>query len=261
MTTHTPSQRATAWLQAFGAALASEQPAQANALFDADSYWRDLVAFTWNVRTQEGPAAIADMLAARAADTAASNFALEGEATEADGIVDAWFTFETRVARGRGHLRLKATPAGDRAWTLLTTMTELKGFEEKKGTRRIAGAEHGDPRLEPLGVGEIPVQPRKSTDVVEEDLALRRILESHHRPRRGDLVELSVDQTRKVLLQRHLGVRQTFSPSIEVPTAAMGRSGRAVRSGSVGVVRSHGRWSAAVTIGGIVSGSSFGRTA
>ena len=47
------------------------------------------------------------------------------------------------MARGRGHLRLKATPAGDRAWTLLTTMTELKGFEEKKGTRRIAGAEHG----------------------------------------------------------------------------------------------------------------------
>ena len=143
MTTHTPSQRATAWLQAFGAALASTQPAQASALFDADSYWRDLVAFTWNIRTQEGPAAIGEMLAARAADTAASNFALEGEATEADGIVDAWFTFETRVARGRGHLRLKATPAGDRAWTLLTTMTELKGFEEKKGTRRIAGAEHG----------------------------------------------------------------------------------------------------------------------
>ena len=143
MSSSTPTQRATGWLQAFGAALASDQPAQASALFDTDSYWRDLVAFTWNIRTQEGPAAIADMLAARAADTAASNFTLEGEATEADGVVDAWFTFETRVARGRGHLRLKATPAGDRAWTLLTTMTELKGFEEKKGPRRIAGAEHG----------------------------------------------------------------------------------------------------------------------
>ena len=143
MTPSTPSQRAAAWLQDFGAALAAGQPAQASALFDGESYWRDLVAFTWNIRTQEGPAAIGEMLAARAADTAASNFALEGEATEADGIVDAWFTFETRVARGRGHLRLKATPAGDRAWTLLTTMTELKGFEEKKGPRRIAGAEHG----------------------------------------------------------------------------------------------------------------------
>jgi putative flavoprotein involved in K+ transport len=90
-----------------------------------------------------GPCDAGARLVARAADTGASNFALEGEATEADGVVDAWFTFETRVARGRGHLRLKATPAGDRAWTLLTTMTELKGFEENKGTRRIAGAEHG----------------------------------------------------------------------------------------------------------------------
>lgn len=139
MTASTPSQRAQRWLDAFGAALASGNPDAALPLFDADCYWRDLVAFTWNIRTQEGHAAIRDMLAARQADTAASNFQLEGEATEADGVIDAWFTFETRVSRGRGHLRLKA----DKAWTLLTTMVELKGFEEKKGPRRIKGAEHG----------------------------------------------------------------------------------------------------------------------
>jgi putative flavoprotein involved in K+ transport len=125
MTVTTPSQRATRWLADFGAALAAGQAQQAAAKFDADSYWRDLIAFTWNIRTQEGPAAIAEMLTARLADAAPSNFALEGEATEADGVVDAWFTFETRVARGRGHLRLK----DDKAWTFLTTMTELKGFE------------------------------------------------------------------------------------------------------------------------------------
>ncbi len=139
MTASSPSQRAQRWLDAFGAALASGKPDAALPLFDADCYWRDLVAFTWNIRTQEGHAAIRDMLAARQADTAASNFQLEGEATEADGVTDAWFTFETRVSRGRGHLRLKA----DKAWTLLTTMVELKGFEEKKGPRRIKGAEHG----------------------------------------------------------------------------------------------------------------------
>lgn len=146
MTDSTPSQRAARWLADFGAALAAGQAQRAAAMFDADCYWRDLVAFTWNIRTQEGPGAIADMLAARLADTAASNFALEGEATEADGVVDAWFTFETRVARGRGHLRLKSTPAGDRAWTLLTTMTELKGFEEARGETRPKGVEHGSHR-------------------------------------------------------------------------------------------------------------------
>jgi putative flavoprotein involved in K+ transport len=136
---HSPSATARRWLADFDAALQRRDIAAATALFGADSFWRDLVAFTWNIRTQEGPAAIADMLSARLADTAPSGFALEGEATEADGVVDAWFSFETRVARGRGHLRLRE----GLAWTLLTTMVELKGFEEKKGERRIKGAEHG----------------------------------------------------------------------------------------------------------------------
>jgi len=139
MTANTPSQRAQRWLDAFGAALASGNPDNVLPLFDADCYWRDLVSFTWNIRTQEGHNAVRDMLAARQADAGASNFQLEGEATEADGVTEAWFTFETRVSRGRGHLRLK----GDKAWTLLTTMVELKGFEEKKGANRIKGAEHG----------------------------------------------------------------------------------------------------------------------
>jgi hypothetical protein len=43
------------------------------------------------------------------------------------------------VARGRGHLRLRDA----KAWTLLITMVEPKGFEEKKNERRIKGAEHG----------------------------------------------------------------------------------------------------------------------
>jgi putative flavoprotein involved in K+ transport len=139
MSSTSPSQQASSWLASFEKALASGQPVQVTALFDADCYWRDLVSFTWNIRTQEGHQAIADMLTACLKEVKPSHFALQGEATEADGVVDAWFTFETGVARGLGHLRLK----GGKGWTLLTTMTELKGFEEKKGTHRIKGAEHG----------------------------------------------------------------------------------------------------------------------
>ncbi len=138
LSTH-PTQIAGAWLADFSTALERNDIDAAVALFDADSYWRDLVAFTWNIRTQEGPAAIRAMLTARLADTKPAAFAVEGEATEADGVVDAWFTFETAVARGRGHLRLR----NGKAWTLLTTMTELKGFEEHTGARRVKGAEHG----------------------------------------------------------------------------------------------------------------------
>jgi len=137
--TNHPTQIASAWLADFASVLEHGDVDAAVALFDADCYWRDLVAFTWNIRTQEGPEAIRAMLQARLVDTRPTAFAVEGDATEAGGVVDAWFTFETTVARGRGHLRLR----GGKAWTLLTTMTELKGFEEHTGERRIKGAEHG----------------------------------------------------------------------------------------------------------------------
>ena len=134
-----PTQQAGAWLADFGTALERGDVEAAVNLFEADSYWRDLVAFTWNIRTQEGPGAIRAMLQARLADVKPSNFQVQGQATEAGGIIDAWFTFDTAVARGRGHLRLK----NGKAFTLLTTMVELKGFEERKGGDRIKGAEHG----------------------------------------------------------------------------------------------------------------------
>ena len=133
------NEAASRWLHDFEAALGRGNIDTSVALFEPDGYWRDLVAFTWNIRTQEGATAIRSMLEARLADVQPGSFALEGEASEADGVVDAWFTFETAVARGRGHLRLR----GGLAWTLLTTMTELKGFEEKTHEQRIKGAAHG----------------------------------------------------------------------------------------------------------------------
>ncbi|CAN5118773.1 NAD(P)/FAD-dependent oxidoreductase [soil metagenome] len=138
LSTH-PTQAASAWFADFQSALERQDIDAAMALFDTESYWRDLVAFTWNICTQEGPEAIRAMLQARLADVKPTAFAVEGQATEAGGVIDAWFTFETAVARGRGQVRLK----DGKAWTLLTTMTELKGFEERKGAHRIKGAEHG----------------------------------------------------------------------------------------------------------------------
>ena len=134
-----PNQIASAWLADFTEVLARGDIDAVVALFAPDCYWRDLVSFTWNICTQEGPDAIRAMLHARLADVKPTHFALEGSATEAGGVVDAWFTFETAVARGRGHLRLQ----NGKAWTLLTTMTELKGFEDRTGANRVKGAEHG----------------------------------------------------------------------------------------------------------------------
>jgi putative flavoprotein involved in K+ transport len=134
-----PTQSVTAWLSSFQSALDRQDIVAAAAMFDADSYWRDLVAFSWNICTVEGHAGIRDMLSHRLEETRPSNWRIEGEASVDGGVTSAWFTFETATARGRGQIRLK----GDKCWTLLTTMTELKGHEEKKGPTRALGTEHG----------------------------------------------------------------------------------------------------------------------
>ncbi len=135
----TPSQQIQQWLDAFGAALARGDHAAATAMFGDESYWRDLVSFTWNLKTAEGPRQILDMLVATMPGAKPSNWTIQGEGTEANGVVEGWFTFETATGRGRGQLRL----IGGKAWTLLTTLQELKGFEERKRGRRDKGVEHG----------------------------------------------------------------------------------------------------------------------
>jgi putative flavoprotein involved in K+ transport len=50
------------WLGRFEEALAAGDGAAASELFLEDSFWRDLVAFTWNMKTVEGPAQVREML-------------------------------------------------------------------------------------------------------------------------------------------------------------------------------------------------------
>ena len=54
----TPTQAAEAWLSTFAGALGQGGGAAA-ALFTQDGCWRDLLSFTWTVKTTEGRAAIA----------------------------------------------------------------------------------------------------------------------------------------------------------------------------------------------------------
>jgi putative flavoprotein involved in K+ transport len=130
---------AESWLAQFDRALVARDPDAVAALFAEECFWRDLVSFTWNVKTLEGREQIRAMLAANLETIAPTGWRLESQSTLADGVVEAWIQFETAVGRGRGILRLK----DGAAWTLLTTLDELKGFEERKGARRPKGVEHG----------------------------------------------------------------------------------------------------------------------
>jgi putative flavoprotein involved in K+ transport len=139
----TPVQRAERWLQDFEAALRSRDVARAAGMFAATSFWRDLVSFSWNITTVENPDGVAELLTETLERTDPSAFAVEEPPDEADGVTTAWFTFETAVGRGRGLLRLVDEDGAPRAWTFLTTLYELKGYEEPRGPARPKGAEHG----------------------------------------------------------------------------------------------------------------------
>ena len=134
-----PNEIALGWLGRFAAALASGGSADVEALFEPECYWRDFVAFTWNVATFEGRASIAAMVVATTSQTATSGFTLDRAATAAGGVVEAWFRFETALGRGIGQIRL----VKGLARTLFTALRELKGFEEKQGPTREAGTVHG----------------------------------------------------------------------------------------------------------------------
>ncbi|MDH2050821.1 NAD(P)/FAD-dependent oxidoreductase [Achromobacter marplatensis] len=113
-------------------------------LFQDECYWRDLVLFSWNLRTLEGRDQIREMLTQQLSQVEPVRFTRdEREAVSDDGgLLQAWLHIDTNLARGYGHIRVK----DGKIWTLLTTMSELKGHEEPSGTRRPKGAEHGHDR-------------------------------------------------------------------------------------------------------------------
>ncbi|MGS4991434.1 NAD(P)/FAD-dependent oxidoreductase [Roseibium sp. RP-7] len=129
------------FLNTFGKALEDGKIDAATDMFLDDCYWRDLIAFTWNIKTVEGKDQVRDMLEKQLASTGPSNWRIaEGEIPTKEGdVVTAWIQFDTERARCFGLIRLK----GGKIWTLLTTMAELKGHEEPKGFNRPLGAKHG----------------------------------------------------------------------------------------------------------------------
>jgi putative flavoprotein involved in K+ transport len=127
------------WLASFDEALSQSDSAAAAELFGEESYWRDLIAFTWNITTVEGRPGIRGLLDATLAHVQPTGWRTTEEPAEADGVTEAWIAFETAVGRGSGHLRL----IDGRAWTLLTALDELSGHEQSLGSRRPRGVEHG----------------------------------------------------------------------------------------------------------------------
>jgi len=137
------------WLAQFEGALAHPEGGALQALFHPDSYWRDVLALSWNLQTSNGADAIVKELSALARRAAPRNFRIDPERAAPRRVtragtnaVEAIFKFETAQGRGSGILRLIPDTSDantPKAWTLLTALDELKGFEEPLGSRRPRG--------------------------------------------------------------------------------------------------------------------------
>lgn len=137
---------ASAWLAAFEQALSLGDRSALQQLFADECHWRDLVAFTWTVTQRKGSEAISAELLRNQPSIKARNFQVSLQRTPPRRVsrvgiaaIEAIFGFETEVGRGYGLLRL---PIGEpeRAWVFMTSLHELKGFEEPVNARRPTGS-------------------------------------------------------------------------------------------------------------------------
>jgi hypothetical protein len=140
------------WLAQFERTLEEPDDVLLKTLFHSDSHWRDVLALTWRIRTVNGLDAILRDLKAHVGRTHPTGFGTDPHRTApryvtraGTNAIEAIFRFETAEGRGSGVLRL--TPdANDcnvlRAWTLLTALDEIKGFEEQVGRSRSKGTSY-----------------------------------------------------------------------------------------------------------------------
>jgi cation diffusion facilitator CzcD-associated flavoprotein CzcO len=137
------------WLAQFDRALAERDDVLLKTLFHPDSHWRDILALTWRIKTINGLDAILRELEAHIGRTHPSGFRTNLDRTPPRHVtragtkaIEAIFRFETAEGRCSGVLRLiPDADDGDtlKAWTLLTALDEIKGFEEKVGRLRPKG--------------------------------------------------------------------------------------------------------------------------
>ena len=138
---------ALAWLKSFGDALQAGDAAAAAGCFAADGHWRDVIAFTWQIQTASGPAAIAAALAPTLARTKPSGFHIPADRSQprrerraGTDCIEAVFEFETAFGRANGVVRLVEEGGAWRAWTVVTTLEELHGYPDGR-PRAVSDAE------------------------------------------------------------------------------------------------------------------------
>ena len=146
------------WTTSFNNVLKNGDFSGLEKLFLKESYWRDQLCLSWNYHTFKGTEKMVAFLKKAPKgvrlhnidlDTSSKLRAPSVSAVDFSGKVmgvQSFLTVETDVGRGRGLVRLLQDQEDGGKWkafTLFTTMHELKGHEETIRGRRPHGVEHG----------------------------------------------------------------------------------------------------------------------
>jgi hypothetical protein len=128
-----------AWLSSLENSLKTKDTAAIPELFLEDSWWRDVVAVSFDISTKEGQASISEYIQSSTAAPrdikAIKDGGLAPKLMDMGGMLwlESGFTFETNYGSCRGIIRLVNTgPEKWKAWTVSTGLDSLKGQEDVK---------------------------------------------------------------------------------------------------------------------------------
>ena len=136
-TRSTAEAAAQAWLDGLAAALAAADATRLAALLARDSHWRDVLALTWDLRTASGAGTIAARILPATARMGPRGFRLAERRTPPRRVtragvaaIEAIFAFDTAIGPCTGVVRLVEEDGAPRAWTLLTSLDEIRGHAD-----------------------------------------------------------------------------------------------------------------------------------
>lgn len=148
-TSPNPKAVAAQWVSKLESVLASKDASRLASIFHPDCWWRDMLAFQWDLRTIHGLDKLTEYIGKHqeAAQIAKIRLHQKGQfapsvAKPIEGLewIESMFDFETKTGRGSGMLRIVQGADGIwKGYMMYTVLKELKGAEENAGYRRPHG--------------------------------------------------------------------------------------------------------------------------
>ena len=152
VSTMNPGETTDAWLAQFGQAMQSQDSEAIMDLFQADSYWRDVCALTWNIETFNGRSDIEAMLDETLPQMLPRNFHVPSHRSQPRAVsrggvecIEAIIAFETAIGACSGLVRLVPDPdepGSVKCWIFASSLDVITGHEELIGDKRPGGQEY-----------------------------------------------------------------------------------------------------------------------